>query len=84
MAEIAYSLDAAGQVSTVIARPEGVFLVRLMQLQAAVQRPFAAVSSELETLERQRLRQHAEAEFESSLSAKVVVRSLEHSATQAK
>ena len=84
LAEIAYSLDAAGQVSTVIARPEGVFLVRLMQLQAAVQRPFAAVSSELETLERQRLRQHAEAEFESSLSAQVVVRSLEHSATQAK
>ena len=76
LAEIAYSLDAAGQVSTVISRPEGVFLVRLMEIQAAVQRPFASVTSELETLERQRLRQHAETEFESRIAAKVTVHTL--------
>ncbi len=76
LAEIAYSLNAAGEVSTVISRPEGVFLVRLMALQAAVRRPFDSVTSELETLERQRLRQNAEAEFESSIAAKVAVRSL--------
>lgn len=84
LAEIAYALGAAGQLSAVISRPEGVFLVRLMELQAAVQRPFAAVTAELETLERQRLRQNAEAEFESDLSAKVAVRCLGHPAPEAK
>jgi len=74
--EIAFSLKEAGDVSTVISRPEGVFLVRLMALQAAVLRPFEAVTAELDRLERQRLTQQAQAEFDNSIKTKYPLRRL--------
>jgi hypothetical protein len=64
VAEIAFSLKAAGEVSPVISRPEGLFLVRYMAQKAAVLRPFEAVSGELEQAERHQLRNAAEREFE--------------------
>lgn len=70
VAEIAFSLKETGEVSQVISRSEGVFLVRYMALKPAVLRPFEAVSAEIERAERQRLRSAAEAEFESSIRAK--------------
>jgi len=76
LAEVAFSLSEAGDVSTVISRPEGVFLVRCMALKPAVLRPFESVTAELEGLERQRLKENAESEFESAIKAKVPLRSL--------
>jgi len=67
VAEIVFSLKEPGEVSAVITRSEGVFLVRYMALKPAVLRPFEAVSDELERAERQRLRAAAEAEFESGI-----------------
>jgi hypothetical protein len=69
VAEIAFSLKEPGEVSTVTARPEGVFLVRYMASKPAFLRPFEAVSAELERAERQRMRAAAEAEFESAIKA---------------
>jgi len=70
VADIGFSLKDAGEISAVVSRPEGVFLVRLMTLKPAVQRPFEAVAAELDQLERQRLRNAAETEFESSIQEK--------------
>jgi hypothetical protein len=67
VAEIAFSLKSAGDVSEVTVRPEGMFLVRFMAETAAVQRPFEAVAAELLRAERQRLRQAAEADFETQI-----------------
>jgi len=69
VAEIAFSLKEPGEVSAVIACPEGVFLVRYMALKPAVLRPFEAVAAELDRTERQRMRAAAEAEFESTIKA---------------
>ncbi len=63
LAEIAFSLKDDGEVSPVISRPQGVFLVRLLKRQLAVQRPFEAVVAELEHEERTRLRKSAENDF---------------------
>lgn len=73
VAEIAFSLPEKGQVSEVISRAEGVFLVRHVDSQAAVQRPFEAVRDELERAERQRLRQQAEADLEETIAARYPV-----------
>lgn len=73
VAEIAFSLKDPGEVSAVLARPEGVFLVRYMAQQPAVLRPFEAVSGELEQTERQQLRKTAEKEFESAIQQKYPV-----------
>ena len=73
LAEIAFSLKEPGDVSTVITRPEGVFLVRFMALKPAVLRPFEAVSGELERAERQRLRETALTEFDGAIKAKYPV-----------
>jgi hypothetical protein len=70
VAEIVFSLKEPGEVSAVILRPEGVFLVRYMALQPAVLRPFEAVRGELDRAERQRMRSAAEAEFEAAIKAK--------------
>lgn len=70
VAEIVFSLKEPGEVSTVITRGEGVFLVRYMTLKPSILRPFESVSADLERAERQRLRSAAEAEFESSIKAK--------------
>ncbi|MCX6875770.1 MAG: peptidylprolyl isomerase [Verrucomicrobia bacterium] len=73
VAELAFSLEAPGDVSAVTVRPEGVFLVRYMAQQAAVVRPFEAVSDELARIERQRLLAAAETEFARTLEAKYPV-----------
>ena len=70
LAEIVFSLKDPGEVSEVISRAEGVFLVRFMALQSAVLRPFEAVSGELDRAERQRLRDAAEKEFEAGIKDK--------------
>jgi hypothetical protein len=70
VAEIAFSLEKPGQASTVISRPEGVFLVRYMAVEPAFVRPFESVSHELEQAERQRMRAAVEADFDSSLKSR--------------
>lgn len=73
VAEIAFSLKDAGEVSPVVSRSEGVFLVRYMARKPAVLRPFESVAGELEQLERQRLKQQAETEFQTAIEAKYPV-----------
>lgn len=70
VAEIAFSLKEPGEVSAVISRAEGVFLVRYMAQKPAVLQPFEAVAGELARSEQQRLRKMAEDEFEDALKAK--------------
>ena len=67
LGEIAFSLGARGEVSPVIGRAEGIFLVRLMDLQPARQRSFESVRTELERGERSRLRKLLEEEFAADL-----------------
>ncbi len=74
VAEIAFSLPEPGAVSAVIARPEGVFLVRYMALKPAILRPFEAVAGELVQAERQRLHKTAEKEFHGAIEEKYPVR----------
>lgn len=74
VAQIAFSLTEPGEVSAVISRPEGVFLVRYMALKPAVLRPFESVADELKQSEQQRLRKTAETEFVSAIAAKYPVR----------
>ncbi|GAA5122000.1 hypothetical protein GCM10023212_18080 [Luteolibacter yonseiensis] len=76
VAEIAFELPAAGGVSEVIHRPEGVFLVRVMAGQPAVLRSFESVADELARNEQQRLRQEAETKFQDTISEKYPVHGL--------
>lgn len=76
VAEIAFSLEKPGEVSAVIVRNEGVFLVRYMALSPAILRPFESVSDELEKAEISRMRQQAEVEFMKSLAEKHPVQNL--------
>lgn len=76
VAEIGFALKEAGEVSEVVTRPEGVFLVRCMTLKPAFLRPFESVAGELEQAERQQLRKAAEAEFETAIEKKYPVESL--------
>lgn len=69
VAEIAFSLTEAGEVSQVITRPEGLFLVRYLAQQPAVLHPFESVAGELEQREKQRLRKKLESEFQDTLNA---------------
>lgn len=69
VAEIAFSLSEPGEVSQVITRPEGLFLVRYLAQQPAVLRPFESVAGELEQQEKQRLREKLESEFQDTLNA---------------
>lgn len=73
VAEIGFTLKDVGEVSEVITRPEGVFLVRYMTAKPALLRPFESVAGELEQAERQRLRKAAEAEFETAIEKKYPV-----------
>jgi hypothetical protein len=77
IAEIAFAIDAPGEISAVITRPEGVFLVRYMALEPAVQRSFESVRGQLEKSERQRRRNEAQREFEQTIQAKYPVERLE-------
>lgn len=74
VAQIAFSLTQVGEVSAVVARPEGVFLVRYMALKPAVLRPFEAVAGELGQVEQQRIRKTAESEFHEAIAEKYPVR----------
>jgi len=67
VAEIVFTLKMPGEVSAVVSRPEGVFLVRYMALKSAVQRPFEAVRGELEHSERQRRREAVKRAFEDEI-----------------
>ena len=69
VAEIAFSLAKKGEVSETTARPEGVFLVRLMDIRPAVTRSFDAVAAELERTERARLRRTLTEEFEQKIQS---------------
>ncbi len=73
VSEIAFSIKNPGEVSTVITRQEGVFLIRYMALEPAVQRSFESVRGQLEKFERQRMREKLEREFEESIRAKYPV-----------
>ena len=70
VAETAFSLGNTGDVSPVIVRPEGVFLVRLMEVQPAVQKPFESVRAVLEREEQARLREQLELEFNRDIQSK--------------
>ncbi|MGJ8640234.1 MAG: peptidylprolyl isomerase [Opitutaceae bacterium] len=63
VAETAFSLSEVGEVSPVITRSEGIFLVRWMALQPGVRSPFDSVKSKIKSEEQQRLRNALEAEF---------------------
>ena len=70
VAETAFSLGNTGDVSPVIVRPEGVFLVRLMVVQPVVQKPFESVRAVLEREEQARLREQLELEFNRDIQSK--------------
>lgn len=70
LAQIGFSLKEPGEVSAVISRPEGVFLVRYMAMKPAMLRPFESVADELSRAEQQRLRKAAESEFKTMIEAK--------------
>ena len=76
VADIAFSLKDLGEVSPVITRPEGVFLVRYMAQKPPILRPLKEVSSELARAEQQRLREQSEAGFAADLKAKYPAESL--------
>ena len=67
MAEIAFKIERKGEMSPVISRKEGVFLVRLVDLKPAVKRTFEAVATSLLKEERDRLRKELEQEFEDGI-----------------
>ncbi|NIP93221.1 MAG: hypothetical protein GWO24_07095, partial [Akkermansiaceae bacterium] len=73
VAEIAYTLKNKGGISEVTVRPEGVFLVRLVDLKPAVTRPFEAVAPQLERAERNRLQKKLTANFEQKIEARYPV-----------
>ena len=70
LAGIAFSLAEPGEVSAVVSRPEGVFLVRYMALKPANLRPFEAVVDELNQTERQQIRKEAEVKFNQTIKEK--------------
>ena len=55
VAELAFRLEDVGDVGSVTTRPEGVFLVRLMDRKPATSQPFEAVAPLLEQEERSRV-----------------------------
>jgi len=67
LAEIAFKIEEKGEISPVISRREGVFLVRLVDLKPAVKRPFEAVAPSLLKKEQARLRKELEQEFEAAI-----------------
>lgn len=67
--EQAFRLEVVGEVSPVVTSPEGIFLVRLMELIPAQQRPFESVRAQLEQEERRRVRDEMESAFMKQLEA---------------
>jgi hypothetical protein len=74
VSEIAFALKERGDVSEVVARPEGVFLVRLIAFQPAVVRPFESVSEQLRLEERKRMQQECEARLLQHIEQKYPLR----------
>lgn len=70
VAETAFSLGDAGDVSPVVVRPEGVFLVRLMEVRPGEQRAFESVRAVLEREEQARQRKQLEVEFNQEIRSK--------------
>ena len=81
VANIAFSLGAVGAVSDVVARPEGVFLVRLMEIKPDVVVPFEDVAGQLAEEERFRRRHALEIQFEKDISARYAAELLTPDAT---
>lgn len=67
VAAIAFSLGEKGEISEVTIRPEGVFLVRLVDRKSAVTRSFESVAATLKRNEQSRLRQELKAGFEEEI-----------------
>lgn len=67
VAGIVFAIPKVGDVSEVITRPEGLFLVRYLGRRAAVLRPFEAVRSVLENEARASRRKTRESEFEAEI-----------------
>ena len=67
VAAIAFTLGEKGEISEVTIRPEGVFLVRLVDLKPAVTRSFESVAATLKRNEQARLRQELKAGFEEEI-----------------
>jgi hypothetical protein len=63
VAEIVFGLKEIGEVSEVVTRAEGVFLVRYLALTPAITRSFETVRADLERQELRRLTAQAEADF---------------------
>lgn len=70
VADIVFSMAQPGDVSEVVTRPEGLFLVRYMANTPAFTRPFEAVSAELESLEMARLKGETEKAFWEGVASK--------------
>lgn len=68
--EIAFSLDAPGDVSEVLVRNEGIFLVRFMNQKTAVVRSFETVKGDLARVIKNRQREELEAKFKGDLIEK--------------
>ena len=74
VAEMVFSLEQDGEVSEVIERDEGIFLVRLMERKPAVTRSFESAKAQLEQQERARLRKQLEDEFEQAIEERYPIR----------
>ena len=68
--EIAFEIEEKGEVSQIISRKEGVFLVRLMDLRPAVTRSFESVANSLKKEEQARLRMEVEEKFYGDLRSR--------------
>ncbi|NNM31035.1 MAG: hypothetical protein HKO57_16060 [Akkermansiaceae bacterium] len=77
VAEIAFSLENKGDVSEVITREEGIFLVRVTDIKSGVTRSFESMAAGLERAERQRLRREIEDAFEDGLAERYPVEWIE-------
>jgi hypothetical protein len=76
VAEILFSLNKPGDVSEVMVKTEGLFLVRYMALTPALLRPFESVVSELERGEIGRLKKQAESAFWSEMATQYPIERL--------
>jgi len=70
ISEIAFSLDAPGDVSEVLVRSEGIFLVRYMNQKTAVVRSFETVKGDLARALKNKQREELEAKFKGDLIEK--------------
>lgn len=73
VAKILFELTSPGEVSEVVTRDEGVFLVRYMNLKPEVIRSYETVKGDLGRAFKNDLRESLEAKFEEELSSKYPV-----------